>query len=82
MQVLTSYLLVTILNNNDTSMASISTLGARSIPPTLPPSPYPAGIDMTFNTSETVKSEKTTTEGDGDTFMKLNQYQAEAPSSP
>jgi len=37
---------------------------------------------MTFNTSETVKSEKTTTEGDGDTFMKLNQYQAEAPSSP
>lgn len=43
---------------------------------------YPGGVSMNFNTSETVKTERTTTEGDGDTFMKLNQYQAESPSSP
>lgn len=37
---------------------------------------YPAGVSISFSTTETVKKESTGTEGDGDTLMKLNQSEA------
>lgn len=37
---------------------------------------YPAGVSISFDTTETVKKESTGTEGDGDTMMILNQSDA------
>lgn len=38
---------------------------------------YPGGVSMSFDTSETVITEPTGTEGDGNTLMKLNQNQSD-----
>lgn len=38
---------------------------------------YPGGLSLNYNTSEHVKKESTTTEGDGETLMKLSQSDAE-----